>query len=106
MVTSLPMISSPGPSRSAPPSHRASAGNYFSPGGIKHHPLFQTASMMAYKNPTPPRAGGGVRISMPKFSTAFSGSGNYKDCGLGSLKRNDDLKERTKLRKQQSLVER
>ena len=62
--------------------------------------------MSAYKNPSPPRTGGGVRISMPKFSTSFAGSGNFRDSGLGSLERSEELKERSKLRKQQSLVER
>ncbi|GMH76361.1 hypothetical protein TL16_g07056 [Triparma laevis f. inornata] len=104
MVSSLPAIRTPSAPRSAPTSHRGSH-QFFSPSSMKHHPLFQTTSMASYSHPTPPTRSHGVTISLSKFSTGFQG-GNYIDSGLGSLRRNEELKERTKIRKQQSMVER
>ena len=98
------MIGTPSGPRSAPSSQRG-GHTFFSPSSMKHHPLFQTTNMLSYSQPTPPSRSHGVNISLAKFSTSFQG-GNYVDSGLGSLKRNEDLKERSKLRKQQSMVER
>jgi hypothetical protein len=107
------MISAPAAGRSASsfsgqatPTYQS----YFAPSSFKHHPLFQTSTQTSYV-PFPPSHGRGsssptVEISQPKFSNSFSGSGNYRDESLGSIKRKEDLKARSKIRKQQSVVER
>ena len=63
---------------------------------------------MASFSPTRPNNNSSVvsrNVSPASFSQSFQG-GNYKDSGLSSMKRKEDLLERTKLRKQISLVER
>jgi hypothetical protein len=40
------------------------------------------------------------------FTRTYNGSGNYRDEGLGSVKRKEEVMERAKMRKQNSIVER
>ena len=115
LMTQLPQIGSPTPGNSGPSSARSAFGSrqhaFFAPSSFKHHPLFLTTSNSTYR-PSPPSLrdfNSSSKLSVfyePKFSTAFAGSGNYRDSGLGSLKRAEELKERSRLRKQQSMVER
>mmetsp|Transcript_12845 Transcript_12845/g.26221 ORF Transcript_12845/g.26221 Transcript_12845/m.26221 type:complete len:314 (+) Transcript_12845:180-1121(+) len=111
-MPTLPMITAPSGGRSAPSSSRLptpSYHTYFAPSSFKNHPLFQTSSQRSFAAPFPPSGSSSslsLKISQPKFSNSFSGSGNYRDESLGSLKRKEDLKERSKVRKQQSIVER
>ena len=111
MLSFPPIPGSTPQSRMSTPSmerqaHPPQSGKFFSPTNFQHHPLFITTNTQAYRAAPPEFQLTASQRHTPSATFTKSFVGNWQDTGLGSIKRKSELIQKSKTRKQKSLVER